>query len=132
PVELYNRVKDKVAVGGAAAPAGEDNGIMLMPNVPVSGAPQSSVPADEDNGLMMMPNLSAAGTAGGGSVPKLDLNNASVEQLVRLPGIDESKARMIVAYRFTYGKFTSAAQLRNVPLLAAEDVATLTQYAEVR
>jgi len=48
------------------------------------------------------------------SAGKLDLNRASVEQLVGLPGIGETKARAIVEYREKNGPFRKAEELMNV------------------
>ena len=45
---------------------------------------------------------------------KVDLNNASVEELVRLPGIGEVLAGRIVAYREVHGRFTSIDELAAV------------------
>ncbi len=45
---------------------------------------------------------------------KVDLNTASVEELVRLPGIGEVLAGRIVAYRETHGRFASVDELAAV------------------
>ncbi len=48
------------------------------------------------------------------SAPKVDVNNAGVEELMRLPGIGEVLARRIVAYREEHGPFESVDDLENV------------------
>ncbi len=46
--------------------------------------------------------------------PVIDLNTASVQELVQLDGIGEKKAEAIVQYRDRVGPFTSVDQLTNV------------------
>lgn len=42
---------------------------------------------------------------------KLNLNEATVEQLITIDGIDEAMARKIVDYRDTYGEFVDLEEL---------------------
>ncbi|OPA78371.1 hypothetical protein BVG16_10840 [Paenibacillus selenitireducens] len=44
----------------------------------------------------------------------IPLNAATKEQLMELPGIGDSKAKAIIAYREAHGKFASIDELRNV------------------
>ncbi len=46
--------------------------------------------------------------------PKVDINTASLEELVSLPYIGNYTAAQILEYRETHGPFTSLEQLKNV------------------
>lgn len=45
---------------------------------------------------------------------KLNINTASANQLIMLPGIGEAKANAIIAYRQQHGAFNSIAELGKV------------------
>ena len=46
--------------------------------------------------------------------PKIDVNAASVEELVSLPYIGQYTANQIIQYRQNHGPFTALEQLKNV------------------
>jgi len=45
---------------------------------------------------------------------KVSINNASLTELMKLPGVGESKARLIIEYRDTNGNFQNLEELKNV------------------
>ena len=47
----------------------------------------------------------------------VNINTASREQLMTLPGIGESKAKAIIKYREEHGRFKSIEELKNVPVI---------------
>lgn len=46
---------------------------------------------------------------------RVDLNTAGVEALCTLPGVGESRARAIIAYRAEHGRFASVSEAAKVP-----------------
>jgi competence protein ComEA len=59
------------------------------------------------------------------STDKIDLNTATLEQLDGLPGIGESKAKAILAYRQEKGSFTAIEQLLEVKGIGEKMLAAL-------
>ncbi len=62
---------------------------------------------------------------------KLDINKASVETLVKLPGIGPVKAKAIIDYREKIGKYESFYELTNVKGIGKETMSKLEPYLEV-
>ena len=56
----------------------------------------------------------SAGDSNNKQPGKININTASVEDLMTLPGVGESKAKSIVEYRKAHGKFGSIEDIMNV------------------
>lgn len=56
---------------------------------------------------------------------RININQASAEQLSSLPGIGPSKAEAIIALRETKGRFTSTSDLQNVKGIGKKTAARL-------
>lgn len=70
----------------------------------------------------------AKASSGKRLVGKLNLNKASAEELVMLPGIGKTKAERIVAWRAKHGKFNRVVDLRRVKGFGKKSVAKLEPY----
>ncbi len=63
---------------------------------------------------------------------KINLNTATAAELEALPGIGESRAAAIVAYREEHGAFQSIEELLEVPGIGAATLEKVRDMAEVR
>ena len=65
------------------------------------------------------------------SVSKVNINTASVDALVALPGIGKKKAQAIVDYREENGKFLIVEDLQNVKGIGQKAMAKLSSLVTV-
>jgi len=65
-------------------------------------------------GVASMPAFSQSGSSDASEQARVNLNTATVEQLVELPGIGEAVAARIVAYREANGSFGTIEEVMNV------------------
>jgi endonuclease G len=63
--------------------------------------------------------------------PKINVNNASKGELMRLPGIGDKLSDKIIAYRSVYGGFKTLDNLQAVKGIGVKTVAKLKPYATV-
>ena len=63
--------------------------------------------------------------------PKINVNNASKGELMRLPGIGDKLSDKIIAYRSVYGGFRTIDDLQLVKGIGVKTVAKLKPYATV-
>ncbi len=64
--------------------------------------------------------------------PKVDLNTASLEDLVRLPYIGEYTARNIIAYRAEKGRFASVEEIKFVKGIKEKNYQRFSKYLIVK
>lgn len=62
---------------------------------------------------------------------KISLNEASIEELQTLPGIGESKAKDIIEYRETNGKFETIEDIQNVSGIGEKLFAKIKDYITI-
>ena len=65
------------------------------------------------------------------SKSKLDINTATLDELIELPGIGEVKAREIIKYRTEHGPFTSVDDLIKVKGIGKKTLEKLRKYIKV-
>ena len=66
-----------------------------------------------------------------GANKKVNLNTASKEELMTLPGIGESKALAILAYRKEKGRFSSIEDLKDIPGIKDGVFSKIKEYLTV-
>lgn len=60
--------------------------------------------------------------------PQVNVNTASLSELLTLPGIGETKAKAIIEYRSTHPPFTNVEQLDDVPGIGPATITLLRPY----
>jgi competence protein ComEA len=63
---------------------------------------------------------------------KLNLNTATEDQLILLPGVGPAKAERVVAWRAKHGKFNRVADLRHVKGFGYKTIKKLEAYLDVK
>ena len=110
PMNPDDRVIDAIAAAGGASSNGDLSGLNLSKRV--QDEARYHVPAiGEATPVVAVASASAA--EGGGGL--IDLNTAGARELESLPGIGQSLAGAIVAYREENGPFTAVDDVDNVP-----------------
>ncbi|UQZ86946.1 ComE operon protein 1 [Paenibacillus konkukensis] len=105
--------------GARTAAPSESSGTGKQPAAP---APETAGSADAAAGA-------ASKQASDGA--KINLNTATAQQLDTLPGIGESKAKAIIAYRDKIGSFRSVDQLLEVKGIGEKLLAKMRPYVTV-
>ncbi|MBR5337093.1 MAG: ComEA family DNA-binding protein [Lachnospiraceae bacterium] len=97
-----SRVKDAIDLAGG-----------LSSDADMAGINQASRVKDQDKIVVPARNSGVSGASGTGS-GLLDINRATKEQLMALPGIGESKALAIISYREKTGGFKSIEEIQKI------------------
>ena len=63
---------------------------------------------------------------------RIDLNSATVEQLISLPGVGQSKAKAIIKYREEVGPFLEIAQLTQVKGIGEKMLSKIESHVRVK
>ncbi|WP_418750241.1 helix-hairpin-helix domain-containing protein [Frisingicoccus sp.] len=90
-----------------------------LPEADLSGVNLASVLADGDKVYIPAEGETGAAYDGETGDSRVDINRASKDQLMTLPGIGEAKAEAIIAYRRDEGLFTAPEELMKVPGIKA-------------
>lgn len=98
--------------------AQSDRGVSITTSPPQQTQPRESISTaatDEAQTTEAAPGL-------------ININTATVEELVTLPGVGETIARNIVDYRQTHGAFTTIEQLDEVPGIGEKRLEQIRNY----
>lgn len=78
-----------------------------------------------------IPPLAASPIAAGAVVTRLNLNTATLEQLMALPGIGEGYAKRILDRRRQLGRFRNWAEVSSVPGVGPKRLENIQRYATI-
>lgn len=91
-----------------------------------------SAPIQFSNGVALQPTVQGSvHTSPTEAITPVNINTATQEQLMTLPGIGETLAARIVAYRKEHGSFAKVADLMNVEGFGAKRLEALLDYITV-
>ena len=97
----------------------------------LTGMERQLRPVEETPGLQVQTQVQVPKEELTPQVAPLDLNQASAEDLVRLPGIGEKLAQRILDYRAAHGAFQTAEELMEVRGIGEATFAELKEYITV-
>ncbi|MED1725970.1 helix-hairpin-helix domain-containing protein, partial [Brevibacillus parabrevis] len=126
------RVADAIEEAGGALPQADLDQINLAQ--PLADGTALIIPAKGSSGTSPLPGVGLSSPAsvqvGGNGTPSagsskqpgrtVNLNSATVQELMTLPGIGESRAAAILEYRTQVGRFRSVDELKKVSGIGAK------------
>ena len=117
-------------VGFSVGRSPETKGVLLLSSVPaaesIAAVSEASFSETES-----APEQSSAEVSESEEIIPFDLNTATEEQLISLPGIGEELAGRIIAYRDEVGAFVSVDELLNVKGIGEKKLADIRPYLYV-
>ena len=99
------------------------SGLLVLSALAIQTPAVHAQPADSEN---------ARFNQGTDQQQRIDLNSATVEQLITLPGVGQSKAKAIIKYREEVGPFLEVAQLTQVKGIGEKMLNKIESYVQVR
>jgi competence protein ComEA len=99
------------------------SGLLVLSALAIQAPAVCAQPADSEN---------ARFNQGTDQQQRIDLNSATVEQLITLPGVGQSKAKAIIKYREEVGPFLEVAQLTQVKGIGEKMLNKIESYVQVR
>ncbi|MHB0976385.1 MAG: helix-hairpin-helix domain-containing protein [Candidatus Aquicultorales bacterium] len=111
-----SRVYDALDVAGAALPEGDLESLNLAAKL----ADGARIHLPKKGEKPAAPSAASGSYAGDQPAGRVNLNTATAEQLVALPGVGEVLAKRILSYREEHGGFQSVEELRQVDGIGAK------------
>lgn len=114
-----SRIEDAVQAAGGMTETAAPTWLNLAE--PITDGQKIEVPSEEkaqkweEAGLGTGTDMGSDGTSGIQSSEKVNLNRATAQELMTLPGIGESKAGEIIRYREAHGAFSKPEDLMKIP-----------------
>ncbi|MFT5381560.1 MAG: competence protein ComEA [Alteromonadales bacterium] len=99
------------------------SGLLVLSALAIQTPAVHAQPADREN---------SQANEGTSQQQRIDLNSATVEQLITLPGVGQSKAKAIIKYREEVGPFLEVAQLTQVKGIGEKMLNKIEGYVQVR
>lgn len=130
-----DRVEDAIAAAGGFTSGARPGDLNLA--APVSDGDQIAVGNERDPGGEIrpagagVPGGGASGGVGGAASATLDLNKATIEQLIALPGVGPVTAQAIVKWRSDHQKFSRVEELQEVDGIGPKTFAQLQPLVRV-
>ena len=97
-------------------------------SAPTSGLTTNSAPDEPDSATREIRQASTDSHAAG----PINLNTATLDQLKTLPGIGDTKANQIIAYRSTLGRFSTLEQLLEISGIGEKTLEAVRPLVEIR
>ncbi len=125
-IDAAGGMTDNAAIGNInlAAPV-KDGARILVPSI----LPRSTVPSDDiDTASTSADQVGSSPSEVGATAPSgfpINLNSATVEQLKALPGIGETRASQIIAFRSSIGEFSTLEQLLEISGIGTKTLETI-------
>ena len=107
-------------------------GTTWMGSAPALAAPAASAAAPTTTAAAGDDDRPAPRRTGKSVSGKLNLNTATADQLILLPGVGPSKAERIVAFRAKHGPFKRVADLRRVKGFGYRSLKKLEPFLDVK
>ncbi|HOK39408.1 MAG TPA: helix-hairpin-helix domain-containing protein [bacterium] len=126
----YDTIKDYITVGEEeVAPQAITQPVISQPTqAPAPAAPVISAPAPVQAPVPSIPAAPATVSTG----KKLDINTATVDDLVNLGKLSKLDCMLIVRYRERYGKFKTIEEIKEVPGIDDVKFSQIKDLVEVR
>lgn len=105
----------------------KDGARISVPRIPSTPVSELFNPIDNASGdtNIVSPSTSNPTSANGADLEQIDLNTATIEQLMSLPGIGQTRANQIIAYRSAVGRFSTLEQLLEINGIGEKTLETI-------